>query len=65
MLVFTKIMKGLVLFCFLVIVTSFIFGPELTTDETNSQIVVCVSLFLNYISLSISEENERHNLNNL
>lgn len=65
MLVFTKIMKGLVLFCFLVIVTSLIFGPELTTDETNSQIVVCVSLFLNYISLSISEENERHNLNNL
>lgn len=60
MLVFTKIMKGLVVFCFLVAVTSLIFGPELTTDETNSRIVVCVSLFLNYISLSISEENERH-----
>lgn len=60
MLVFTKIMKGLTLFCFLFSVTSLIYGPELTADETTSRIVVSVSLFLNYISLSINEENERH-----
>lgn len=60
MLIFIKIMKGLSMLCLLVIVTSLIFGPELTTDKTISRIAVCVSLFLNYISLSISEENERH-----
>ena len=64
MLVFIKIMKGLTMFCFLVIVTSLIFEPELTTDETASRISVCVSLFLNYIIFSINEENVRHNLNN-
>ena len=64
MLVFTKIMKGLSMLCLLVIVTSLIFGPELTTDKTISRIFVSVSLFLNYISLSISEENERRDLNN-
>lgn len=60
MLIFSKIMKDLSLFCLLVIVTSLIFEPELTTDETASRIFACVSLFLNYISLSINEENERH-----
>lgn len=60
MLVFIKIMKGLIMFCFLVIVTSLIFGPELTTDETASRIAVCVSFFLNYIAFSINEENVRH-----
>lgn len=63
MLIFTKIMKGLSMLCLLVIVTSLIFGPELTADETTSRIVTSVSLFLNYISLSINE-NERRDLNN-
>lgn len=63
MLVLIKIMKGLSMLCLLVIVTSLIFGPELTTDKTISRIVVSVSFFLNYISLSINE-NARRDLNN-
>ena len=64
MLALIKIMKVLALVVLIGSIASLLFSQDLTADETTSRIVVSVSLLLNYISLSISEENERHNLNN-
>lgn len=64
MLALIKIMKVLALVVLIGSIASLLFSQDLTAGETTSRIVVSVSLLLNYISLSISEENERHNLNN-
>ena len=64
MLVLFKIMKVLALVSLMGCIGSLLFSQDLTADVITSRIVVSVSLLLNYISLSFSEENERRDLNN-